>query len=957
MKPFKHLFAILPALFLSLSVYADDLVDVKGKVYDDMSQELIGATVKVLQASDSTVVASGEARTEGWLGINNVYTKIESPEFKVSLPNRDRKYIVAVDFQGFETDYIDVDPAKLPKNEYEIDLGKIYLHPVMKKLSEVSVVATKIKFYNKGDTIVYNADAFNLPEGSMLDALVRQLPNVRLTQDGEIFVNEKKVESLLLNGKDLFGKDHNSIMLNNLGSYMVKNLKVYEKQSFESEIAGRDLSLEKPLVMDVLLKKEFMYGMFGNMEAGYGTHDRFMGRLFLGGFTQQHQLVVYGNANNVNNSTTPQKDDQWRPESQPTGTHDFYNIGLKHVWNSQDQKWTVSNHDYFRHVRETDGTEVTRANFLSGGDTYEKSYSRSKNRTNKVQLEHNMMYRNLGKFGNSIGIIGSYENWNRPSEDIAATLSKEPQTVSSEMIRNVYSGELDSLRKTIINRSIQLNRINGHFMYGKADFTQTINLPSGIGTITTYLQYQYRNRKEDRFQRFDINYGYDANPAQTADRYYKMRPQIFNFAEARVNFNHSIGKNSSVQIQYWYKHSYNRTSSELYRLELLDEADRLPFGELPSVREYQSTLDMHDSYLNRSSLDQHIIAPTINKDFGKVSMYCTANIAFSHQGIDYLRGSIHEKFTRNSVGSLSSNFGLNYKLDDKTRFNVHAYLDSQLPDLVNMVNMTDSLDPLNVKIGNRNLKNSNYFTTTLEFNRSFGVNRSLSLYVHYGETFNALAMGYTYDSSTGVRTTSMYNVSGNRTFGFSAHYNTPLASWLSLRNYISGGKNISVDLIGENSPILRRNKVRDWSLRENLNLNASFSGQTVYLRFDGDFRRYSANLANFNAQNTWTMMTGAGGIFRLPFGLEVSTDFSVYNRRGYTDPNLNTDTFVWNARLAYSIMKGNMTFMVDGYDMLRNIDNVSYAVNAQGRTETIRTVLPSYFMAHVQWKFNKSPRK
>lgn len=36
--------------------------------------------------------------------------------------------------------------------------------------------ATKIKMVMHGDTIVYNADAFNLAEGSMLDALVARLP-------------------------------------------------------------------------------------------------------------------------------------------------------------------------------------------------------------------------------------------------------------------------------------------------------------------------------------------------------------------------------------------------------------------------------------------------------------------------------------------------------------------------------------------------------------------------------------------------------------------------------------------------------------------------------------------------------------------------------------------------------------------------------------------------------------
>lgn len=935
---------------------AEETVDVKGRVYDYMQQELIGAKVEALQASDSATVATGEARSYVVMGYNGVYTKEYNSNFTISLPYRDRKYIIAIGNPGFETQYVDVDPAKLPKNEYEINLGKIFLQPEAKKLTEVNVVATKIKFYNKGDTIVYNADAFNLPEGSMLDALVRQLPNVRLTQSGEIFVNEKKVESLLLNGKDFVGKD-NTVLLNNLSSYMVKNLKVYEKQTFESEIAGRDLTFDKPLVMDVMLKKEFMYGMFGNVDGGYGTRDRFTGRAFLGAFTQQHQLAVYGNANNVNNSSTPQKDDQWRPEKEPTGTHDFYNIGLRHSWNSSDQKWTVSSNDWLRHIKEKDGTEVNRVNFLSGGDTYEKSYAKSRNRTNKVQMEHNLYFRQPGKYGNNIGVTGSYENWLRPTENIDAAFTSEPNSISADMIRNVYSGELDSVRKTIINRMIQLNRINGHFMYGKAAFSQTINLPEGIGTISTDMQYQYRNRKESRFERFDLNYGYDATPAQTADRYYKMRPQIFNFGEAGINFNRSIGKNSSVQIGYRFAHSYNRTSSELYRLELLDEGDRLPFGELPSMREYQSTIDTQDSYLNKSTEEIHTISPQITKYFGKFVFFCSANVSIHHQAINYLRGSLHEKFTRNSLGYDFSRLVFLYKHDDKTRLELNAMLNTTLPELVRMVNMTDSLNPLNITVGNRNLKNTQSLQVSLEFNKQLGNNKSVGLSPYYIGYFNALAMGYTYDSATGVRTTSMHNVSGNKIFGLTARYNTSLTSWLSLSNRLAGSQNTSVDLIGDNSPALHRNKVKDLSVWETLNLNANFSGQTIYAKFDGNYRHFSANLYNFDAQDTWTLMTGVGGVFRMPFGLEVSTDFSMYNRRGYADANLNTNTFVWNARLAYSVMKGNLTFMVDGYDMLRDIDNVSYAVNAQGRTETIRTVLPNFFMAHVQWKFNKKPKK
>lgn len=68
-------------------------------------------------------------------------------------------------------------------------------------LGEVVVKGTRIKMAYKNDTIVYNASAFQLPDGSMLDALVRQMPGVELKDDGTILVNGEKVDFLTLNGR------------------------------------------------------------------------------------------------------------------------------------------------------------------------------------------------------------------------------------------------------------------------------------------------------------------------------------------------------------------------------------------------------------------------------------------------------------------------------------------------------------------------------------------------------------------------------------------------------------------------------------------------------------------------------------------------------------------------------------------------------------------------------------
>ena len=49
-------------------------------------------------------------------------------------------------------------------------------------------------------------------------------------------------------------------MLKNIGSYMVKNVEVYDKAGFRSEIAGTDIG-DGRYVMDVKLKREYMMGI------------------------------------------------------------------------------------------------------------------------------------------------------------------------------------------------------------------------------------------------------------------------------------------------------------------------------------------------------------------------------------------------------------------------------------------------------------------------------------------------------------------------------------------------------------------------------------------------------------------------------------------------------------------------------------------------------------------------
>ncbi|MDE6265706.1 MAG: hypothetical protein K2M11_11275, partial [Paramuribaculum sp.] len=233
-------------LFLAISVIA-----LCGNVFADEPQTF---TI-IMNAIDGW---SGEPMfdAKGFMLSNTtgdtIYARLSTPSFgnpkgemkKVArlnfkLPKKLDSYTLKAYAEGYDTIYSTVDLDKIGAREYQKFLPEMEFYRKSKSLGAATVTATKVKFYHSGDTLIYNADAFKLPEGSMLDALINQLPGVEMNDDGEIFVNGKKVESLLLNGKDFF-KGDKLVMLNNLGAYTVNKVKVYDKLSEWSKFAGVD---------------------------------------------------------------------------------------------------------------------------------------------------------------------------------------------------------------------------------------------------------------------------------------------------------------------------------------------------------------------------------------------------------------------------------------------------------------------------------------------------------------------------------------------------------------------------------------------------------------------------------------------------------------------------------------------------------------------------------------------
>lgn len=196
----------------SVAQISRDNFYIKSFVYDNVTRNpLQGSKVYLMTEDgavlDSTITAGVRYQYEKLVEVFSRFT------FKIPRPGI---YKVRASYKGYDDETVTYDLTEIRRREQERTVSPILLQrTINKSIKEVTVTATKLKFYNRGDTLIYNADAFNLAEGSMLDALIRQLPGAELKDDGRIYVNGKFVESLLLNGRDFF-KGNNQIMLDNL---------------------------------------------------------------------------------------------------------------------------------------------------------------------------------------------------------------------------------------------------------------------------------------------------------------------------------------------------------------------------------------------------------------------------------------------------------------------------------------------------------------------------------------------------------------------------------------------------------------------------------------------------------------------------------------------------------------------------------------------------------------------
>lgn len=906
-------------------------------------------TVDLLRP-DSTLIMSQQSLIS--------YDETGLPTFNTAgfnLPGQD--FIIRLSHPDYETAYHKIHIAK-NWDEKTLQIRKLTKREKAMMLDEVVVTASVVEFVNKGDTIQFNADAFELAEGSMLSALIKRLPGAELKENGQIYVNGKFVDKLLLNGEDFFRNDK-LVLLQNLPAYTVKNIQVYE-ETLPQQLAKKGSS-EPDLVMNVKLKKEFNAGWMANAEAGGGTHNRYRLRGFGLLYNTKSRFAVYGLINNLNETGSPDMSGGWQNKSNQRdeiitkGGGLDYNIKPK-------QDLTIRGNATVQYQTIFGNSLVNQQNYLPDGVNYSRRWLDNRFGNLKLHTDHTASFY-TGAAWHETNAAFNYGSDKMRSNTTEGTFGRMPGDYPA-MRADLQAGMPDTL--DILNR--YLNTMNTDSKRAEGSLNHDVYVRIGENSLSGTVWANMTHRWQDGLQQYLLQSVGDGT--QIRDR---VNPQDMHGYKYGARARARLYKGwFSFSPQYTLENSYDNSSTMFY--DLLDNVAQTyipdPLQLWQRTEYVKNVLDTRNSY----TYGLHNLDQTLDLEFN----YTKKDVTENGTRTGKFQLIIEPKIRYLSRRMNFNGFDRQIRTDNKWMPGIQVWMEwfkrqsNQIqfmydlsfhePQMMDMLDVDFNSDPLNPTLGNPNLKYGLKHVFNLKYNSMNFLWHKLYLMAGAKYTIDqrAVTYGTSYDMATGIRTTKPMNINGNRygNFYIFASYRPVRAKNFFIKHqtiftparyatFVS-----TTDKRGMQRSISHSNYWNEWFAVE-YNTERFTAAATV--TYTNEFN--TSRTGDFDDYRIQSLDCGVRGLVRLPLNFEISSNISVMNYWGYTDPTFNKAQVIWNARISKSILGGSLQFAFDGYDMLQQIKKTRIETTAAYRRETRYNSIPSYFMFTVKYFFSKKPRQ
>jgi hypothetical protein len=914
----KKIFYLLGFIVLPSLLFAQKNGSVKGMLYDSVAKQAISsATISLLLQKDSSLVSFTMSDEQGKFQLDKL------------AHGRYRLMITHVNYHNSNKSFTISDTST------QNDLGRLYLTDLSQTLQEVVVTAEAPPITMLGDTVQYNAGSFKVAPNSNVEQLLKKLPGVKVDKDGTITAQGEKVKKVLVDGKEFFGNDP-KMATRNLPADAVDKVQVYDKLSEQAQVTGFDDGSSQKTV-NLKLKKDRNKGMFGRVTAGGGTDDRFEGRLNLNSFNGDRRLSVVGMANNTNSDGFSFNDIMSltgaRPNVSGGGGITMVTMdasaaqspgssgNIRTIWgggvnfNDIFGKADVSGNYFYNHYNPKSVSETNRQNFLGDSSWLYKQASVTDNINNSHRLD----------------LVADIPLDSFHSIRIAPSLNKQDT-------RNNVSRDY----QTMLNDGSLVN----------AGSNRSTDETKGY-TFKNDILFRKKFRKQGRT--FSVNLSTNLNASdgngtlQSVTAFYKPAGTL----TGRDTISQRNEQSSDLR-SYQAKAVY---TEPIFKRSLL---------EFSAGNSYQKSASQKTTWdIDRIS-KQELINDDYSNDYTSSYGTTDAGLRFRSKGKKYeyslggnwqhasLSGTItagtKDSVLKKHFDNLLPNATFKYTFKQMHVLNLMYRTSTNQPTAGQLQPVPDNSDPLNIRLGNPDLKQefNNMLIMTLNMVNPYA-GRSLFFNMNAQFTNNKIVDG---DSLTdkGIRYTKpvnangVYSVTGNVSAGLPLKFFKGRLGIGSSVNYSNNKQLLN----------LKENRIRSFTAGPNLSVDLALTDKLdVSLRASVNYNNVKYALSPELNNKFFSQTYESELSWALPKDFFLSTDFSyVVNNRLTEGYNLRVP--LWNAAVSKQLLKNNRgEIKITAFDLLNQNVDVTRNANRNYIEDVRSTVLKRYFLLTFTYNLNK----
>lgn len=910
--------AFLLCCLLGLSPAMAQQSSLKGTITDTLNkQNLHNAVISVLRVKDSVLVKFTRTNTQGNFELKN-------------LPGG--HFILLVSYPAY-ADYVEKIEIEAGK---EKNLGQLPLITRAKLLEEVIVKQRISAIRVKGDTTEYRADSFHVSPNADVQELLRKMPGIQVNSKGEITAQGEKVEKVLVDGEEFFSDDP-AVVTKNLRADAVDKVQAFDKKSDQAVFSGIDDG-QKIKTLNIQLKEDKKKGYFGKVEAG-SDFDRYRyGKVLANAFKGKRKISGYLTTDNTKfeslnwdenrnyagdaNTTTTIGDDggisifstgdefSWG-RGYPVST-----TGGFHFSNKWDKDRYNSNNTYQFNKLQVSGITTSKTQNLLPGNSFT-------NTTVQDQVSNRTRHK-----------LTSFFEWQIDSSS-SLKITARAATVKSQS-KSVYLGQSISDDNKILNETNRTtnsddvnNTLNSNIFwrkkYKKAGRTMSLN-----------SDLNFNNRTENILLLATNNY-YDKTGAvirQDNVDQMKVNKQHTSTINTLLTYTEPLWKNTFLVLNY--------------RLNLnQNDAERNTLGK-NSAGKYEAfvdTLSNHFLFNTTAHLGSFNVRYTVKKiNFSIGSGLGNSTYRLS----DVRKNTDREVSFTNFVPAVT----LNYMPKQQRRVTFNYNGNTRNPTLQQIQPILDNIDPLNISIGNPNLKQSFTHSFNLTaFDYKVLKSRSMSFNISYSTTQNDIANASTVDS-LGRRINQAINVNGNYNFSASVRYGFDIIPSLNVGVNAGPGKNRYVNVVNGKENVTDNDNINIgiysgyWSdkwINFWLNFNATHTRSVSSVRPDvltqyWRYNSYSNLQFKFKKQKLYIDMNLETSIYQKTAAFANQQDVYIFSP---TIRKVISKDEKWEAKLYVN-------------DVFNQNQGINRNVSSNFISETVNQTIQRYFLFSLIYNFSKN---